>query len=144
MHIVATSAIHLLPAGTTSSIRTALPLMTAVAAHLARLRTTPPRRQSVSIGPKALWLSSQARRRGELLAAAQADSRMKGTVGNTGTKMPTNPSARLTNAKAMNKPRTMAGKGAAVWSVESQLSSFRSGIPHFAVSNVGASVCLQL
>jgi hypothetical protein len=55
--------------------------MLTVALILARRAMILPLRQLNRIGPNRRWFSSQALRRGELLVAAQAASRMNSVVG---------------------------------------------------------------
>ena len=80
-----------------------------VAAHLARLLTTPYRRHALSGSPNRGWLFSQRDNRGELRLAAQAASSKNGTVGSSGKKMPRIPSVRLTVARVSSSQRTGAG-----------------------------------
>lgn len=106
---------------------TALALMTTLAVHLARRRTTPPRRQSRSDCPKCGWSSSQASSRGELRAAAHAATSRKGTVGITGKKMPTTPSARLITATVKSNQRSGAGSGGGPGKAEASVAVMCSG-----------------
>ncbi|MNG32632.1 hypothetical protein D3C84_1186960 [compost metagenome] len=62
---------------------------------LARRATILPLRQFFRIGPNSRWFSSQALRRGELLVAAQAASRMNSVVGRPGMTMAIRPMPRL-------------------------------------------------
>ena len=55
-----------------------------------------PLRQLLRIGPNRRWFSNQALRRGELLVAAQAASRMNSVVGRPGITMAIKPMPRLT------------------------------------------------
>ena len=71
----------------------------ALALHLARRLTQPPRAQSRSMEPNSGCCQSQTCRRGELRAAAQPANKMKTVVGSPGTKMPMIPSIRLSTAK---------------------------------------------
>jgi hypothetical protein len=112
MQAMAAAAAHSL--GTVSSKNTALADMTPVAPHLALRLTTPPWRQSRSIWPNRRCCSSQDSRRGELWAAAQAASKMKGVVGSTGKNMPKKPSARLSTASARNSHCSQRGSGGCV------------------------------
>ncbi len=96
---------------TVSKMKTALADIIQVAPHLALRLTTPPRRQSRSIWPNRRCCSSQASMRGELRAAAQAASRMKGVVGNTGKNMPKKPNARLSTARARSSHCSHSGNG---------------------------------
>ena len=109
MQAMAIPAAHSLD--TVNSSNTALADITPVAAHLALRLTMPPWRQSRSIFPNKRCRSSHASRRGELRAAAQAASRIKGVVGSTGRNMPRKPSARLTTASTRNSHCTPRGKG---------------------------------
>lgn len=97
---------------TVNNKNTALADMTLVAPHLALRLTTPPRRQSRNIWPNKRCCSSQASRRGELRAAAQAASKIKGVVGSTGRNMPRKPSARLSSASPRNSHCNQRGKRA--------------------------------
>ncbi|MNL46464.1 hypothetical protein D3C87_1691770 [compost metagenome] len=69
--------------------------MLTVALTLARRAMILPLRQLHRIGPNSRWFSSQALRRGELLVAAQAASRMNSVVGKPGTTMAIRPIPRL-------------------------------------------------
>jgi len=91
---------------TMTSMNIAPLLIMVVAHHLAPRLTTPPRRHSRMGGPIRGWFSSQWDRRGELLVAAQAASRMNGTVGMIGRKMPITPRIRLTTATPLSSQRT--------------------------------------
>ena len=96
---------------TVNSRNTALTDMAPVAPHLALRLTTPPWRQSRSILPNSGCCSSHASMRGELRAAAQAASRMKGVVGSTGRNMPRKPSARLIAASPRSNHCSQGGSG---------------------------------
>ena len=85
---------------------TAPPAIITVAIHLARRRTTPPRRQSRMAGPIWGWFFNQRDMRGELRAAAQAATSTNGTVGITGRNAPMTPSTRLTTASTLSSHRT--------------------------------------
>ena len=96
---------------TVNSRNSALADMMLVAPHLALRLTTPPWRQSRSILPNSGCCSSHASMRGELRAAAQAASRMKGVVGSTGRNMPRKPSARLIAASPRSNHCSQRGSG---------------------------------
>ena len=109
MQAMAATTAHSL--GTVNSNNTALADITPVAPHLALRLTTPPWRQSRSIWPNRRCCSNQASRRGELRAAAQAASKMKGVVGSTGKNMPRKLSARLSTTSARNSHCSQRGSG---------------------------------
>ena len=121
-------------------MNTALTPMATVASHLARLRTTPPRRHSVSMGPKAGCPSSQAIKRGELRAAAQAARRIKGTVGSTGKNRPISPRTRLAIATPISSHRAGAKRVTAAPGREGAGSGL-SATPHFAAHERSLYAC---
>ena len=96
---------------TVNSRNTALTDMAVVAPHLALRLTTPPSRHSRSIWPNSGCVSSHASMRGELRAAAQAASKMKGVVGSTGRNMPRKPNARLSAASPRSNHCSQRGGG---------------------------------
>jgi hypothetical protein len=98
MHAMANTASHARWA--VNETITAHAAMVTVALHLARRLTVRPFSQLCSSGPNRRWFSSQACRRGELRAAAQAAIRMNTVVGMPGTTTPMSPSTRHSTAKA--------------------------------------------
>lgn len=79
-----------------TNIKAAHSNMLTVALILARWVMILPLRQLQRIGPNSRWFSSQALKRGELLVAAQAASRMNSVVGKPGTTIAIRPMPRLT------------------------------------------------
>lgn len=96
---------------TVSSNTTALNVIMSVALHLARRLTQPPCAQLRNRGPNRWWFHSQAYKRGELRAAAQAAMRMNTVVGRPGTTTPMAPITRHSTANACSNQRTGHGKG---------------------------------
>lgn len=80
--------------------------ITPEALHLALRLTHPPCAQSRSMGPNRRWYQSQACKRGELRADAQAAIKINTVVGKPGTNTPMTPKARHPTANAQSRART--------------------------------------
>lgn len=90
----------------------------AVALRLARRLTQPPACQLCSMGANKGWFHSHAWMVGELRTAAQPATKMNTVVGKPGTKIPTTPKHKDSQASARNNQRmyqrrSIAGAGTA-------------------------------